>query len=83
MVWVVVDEDKRERIFNSIPIRSNNYDEESSILGNPFGDFNYKSKKLEWLVNDYPGDAITLPRGSIKKLIGRELTWDDDPVELK
>lgn len=83
MAWVVVDEDKRERIFNSIPIRSNNYDEESSILGNPFGDFNYKSKKLEWLVNDYPGDAITLPCGSIKKLIGRELTWDDDPVELK
>lgn len=45
MAWVVVDEDKRERIFNSIPIRSNNYDEKSSILGNPFGDFNYKSKK--------------------------------------
>lgn len=24
-----------------------------------------------------------LPKGSIKKLIGRELTWEDDPVELK
>ena len=27
--------------------------------------------------------AIELPKGSIKKLIGRELTWDDEPVELK
>lgn len=26
---------------------------------------------------------ITLPKGSIKKLIGRELTWDDEAVELK
>ena len=26
--------------------------------------------------------AIELPKGSIKKLIGRELTWIDEPVEL-
>ena len=24
-----------------------------------------------------------LPHGSIAKLIGRELTWEDEPVELK
>lgn len=24
-----------------------------------------------------------LPKGSIKKLIGRELSWNDKPVELK
>ena len=29
------------------------------------------------------GDDIYLPKGSIKKLIGRELTWEDNPVELK
>ena len=28
-------------------------------------------------------EAIKLPKGSIKKLIGRELTWSDEPVELK
>lgn len=28
-------------------------------------------------------EQIELPKGNIKKLIGRELTWDDDPVELK
>lgn len=27
--------------------------------------------------------AIELPTGSIRNLIGRELTWEDDPVELK
>ena len=26
---------------------------------------------------------ISLPKGSIKKLIGRELTWEDEPVELR
>lgn len=26
---------------------------------------------------------LTIPKGSIKKLIGRELTWADEPVEIK
>ena len=26
---------------------------------------------------------LSLPKGSIKKLIGRELNWNDEPVELK
>lgn len=26
---------------------------------------------------------ISLPKGSIKKLIGRDLTWEDEPVKLK
>lgn len=28
-------------------------------------------------------DYVLFPKGSIKKLIGRTLTWDDEPVELK
>lgn len=27
--------------------------------------------------------CIEIPQGSIRKLIGRELSWDDEPVELK
>lgn len=27
--------------------------------------------------------CIEIPQGSIKKLIGRELSWNDEPVELK
>ena len=26
---------------------------------------------------------LNLPKGSIKRLIGRELSWEDEPVELK
>lgn len=26
---------------------------------------------------------VKLPKGSIKKLIGRELSWNDEPIELK
>lgn len=28
-------------------------------------------------------DIVELPKGSIKKFIGRELSWKDEPVELK
>ena len=27
-------------------------------------------------------NAVRLPQGTIKKLIGRDLQWEDDPVEL-
>ena len=26
---------------------------------------------------------VELPKGSVEKLLGRELTWNDEPVELK
>lgn len=29
------------------------------------------------------GSSVWLPKGSIKKLIGKKLTWEDEPVELK
>ena len=28
-------------------------------------------------------ECVELPKGSIKKLIGKELSWKDEPVELK
>lgn len=33
-----------------------------------------------WFVDD---DFVPLPKGMIKKMIGRTLTWEDGPVELK
>lgn len=38
---------------------------------------------IKWEYKDIDDHSIELPKGSIKKLIGRELTWDDEPVELK
>ena len=31
---------------------------------------------------EYASDFVVLPKGSIKKLIGREMKWEDEPVEL-
>lgn len=38
-------------------------------------------KGLELWMSD--GDCVELPKGSIKKLIGKELTWSDEPVHLE
>jgi len=36
-----------------------------------------------WQVGKSFTDFVSLPKGSIEKLIGRKLTWEDEPVELK
>ena len=36
-----------------------------------------------WMKESWENECVRLPKGSIKKLIGRELTWEDKPVELK
>ncbi len=28
-------------------------------------------------------DSVPLPKGTIKKLIGRDMVWEDEPIELK
>lgn len=45
-----------------------------------------KEDKKIWCYeeNGDPDDCIViLPRGTIKKLIGRDLTWEDEPVILE
>ena len=43
----------------------------------------YDSEPLrdDTLFTNY-GKYVELPKGSIKKLIGNPLTWDDEPVEI-
>lgn len=50
--------------------------------------FQYKPERINW--SDYKqwvmpcfGNVMTLPKGSIEKLIGRHLTWEDEAVEIK
>lgn len=45
----------------------------------------YKEKPIrrytgEYWYNDY--GYVQIPYGSIERLIGRTLTWDDEPVEI-
>ena len=66
MAWLVKQKDGRELIFESIPERCD--DEYWTVFPS--------------ILSDDVMDHVTLPQGSIKKLIGRELTWDDEPVEI-
>ncbi len=44
----------------------------------------YRDIEDLWCVENTPdSEIVRLPKGSIKKLIGRNLTWNDNPVELK
>ena len=67
MAWVAVNKNGAEYIYEEIPERY-------------FG--------LQWVptfceCQDRIYDSIKLPHGSIKKLIGIELSWNDEPIELK
>lgn len=77
MAWVAVDKFGKEGIFAFRPFRKDPY---KSL---------YKLWEPEYWsdedVSDYGNEdtEIKLPKGTIKKLIGRDLTWNDEPVELK
>lgn len=67
MAWVAVDYENNEFIYDYHPI-----------------DLRYKRNGVfhqTWFP-DEESVEIKLPKGSIEKLIGRKLTWEDEPVEL-
>lgn len=66
MAWLTVNKDGRELIFESMPERCND---------------EYWTVFPSILSNDVT-DYVVLPQGSIEKLIGRELNWSDEPVEI-
>lgn len=73
MVWLACGVYGEEFIFNYRPHRSCVYTSNGEIV-------DYWEGYWEGSFTDNP---IELPKGSIKKLIGRELSWNDEPVELK
>ena len=90
MAYIAVDKDGTEKVFNSIPIRRNQYGSHvfiySLLRHLPYTKNQRNKWAAHWSTDEadpLPEGAIILPKGSIKKLIGRELTWEDNPVELK
>ena len=78
MAFATVDKSGLESLFNEKPIRKKDF-WHSSVIGqtstlNIWGDEEYEDLYDDWVI---------LPKGSIKKLIGKELTWEDEPVELR
>lgn len=76
MAWLAVNKNGDEYIFSSKPIRNLEYD----IFEDPvYESWDGQGGHLE--LHHY--SDIQLPKGTIKKLIGRELTWEDEPVKLE
>lgn len=89
MAWVAVDKDGVEAIFDGKPFRGNTQKDRDHVWGTYAGEYYDRWYPKHDGRNEDTGDAyyqghfIEMPKGSIKKLIGRELTWDEEPVELK
>lgn len=41
-----------------------------------------KRYRMGFYGGQWEGNSIELPKGTIQKLIGSDLTWDDEPVIL-
>lgn len=87
--WLAVDKDGTEKIFNVRPFRGNTQEDKDHVWGTYVGENYGKWYPEHDERNDDTGDpyylgySIELPKGTISKLIGRGLSWEDEPVELK
>lgn len=66
MAWLAVDKNKQECISPRKPERADRCCWECLS---------------SWYM-DAVDLVVELPKGSIEKLIGKKLTWEDDPVEI-
>lgn len=67
MAYLAVDKDGTEAIYNVKPFRGTN---------------KIKNNEEMWVLPSIGSHYIRLPKGSIKKLIGKDLTWDDEPIKI-
>ena len=67
MAYLAVDKDGGEAIYNVKPIRGTN---------------KLKANIGMWTLSNIRDHYILLPKGTIKKLIGKDLTWEDEPVKI-
>jgi len=84
--WVAVDKDGTEKISNSVFVRRLYI---KSILWGSVKVNYSKNARKKWAncwssneTNALPFCGVEIPKGSIEKLIGKKLTWNDEPFEL-
>lgn len=68
MAWLAVEESGLEYIFNDKPIRYEHWWFQKPIVNGP---------------RIVLSTMMALPKGTIKKLIGKELTWYDNPIKIE
>ena len=76
MAFLAADYDGMEHVFDEEPQRIP-FDEKEPHLT---GIWKVHDNVIYYSIVEMYG--IELPRGSIEKLIGRKLTWEDEPVEI-
>jgi hypothetical protein len=88
--WLFVDKDGTEKISNTEPIRRQF--KGIRILSAMFGACTGNYTKNNWNKwcdgwstdrKDFlPFNGVILPKGTIEKILGRKITWEDEPVEV-
>ena len=81
MAWLAVDPDGSEWIFEEKPTRNNSkstIDSEGLIK-----EFSAWESVTDWLDANIVTGYIRLKTGSIEKLLGYKLHWQNEPVELE
>ena len=72
MAYVAVHSWDEEVMFHNCPERTENrYWQDNKVY--------WEIRRYTTCADDY---SIPLPKGTIKKLIGKDLTWDDEPVKI-
>lgn len=72
MAWLAVNSWGCEEMFHNCPERIENRYWQDNIVY-------WEIREHTTCADDY---SIELPKGTIKKLIGKNLTWDDEPVKI-
>jgi len=88
--FVFVDKDGTEKISNNKPIRRQFKGKRilSAMWGMCTGDYS-KNNWNKWCdgwstdrENFLPFSGLILPKGTIQKIIGKKMTWNDEPFEI-
>lgn len=73
MAFLVVNPNGKEIVFQRKPTRRDEVINKKRVTTwYPFSD----------IQDGAPNFFVVLPPGSIKKLIGREITWENEPIEI-
>lgn len=79
MAYLAVNPDGKEYAFHNEPVRVINKQNESYNHWEDRETYDF-IRGVTTSASDY---KILLPKGTIKKIIGKNLTWKDKPVKMK